>query len=63
MEVKNVRTTVLKSEVDSIKKILTMKWVFKRKINVKYISRLVSKGFHQVEGVDYIFSHSPVLTN
>ena len=63
MELKNVWTTVPKSEVDSIKKILTMKWVFKRKSKVKYRARLVAKGFQQVEGVDYIFSHSPVLTN
>ena len=52
MELNNVWTTVPKSVVYSIKKILTMKWVFKRKRKVKYIERLVSKGFHQVEGLD-----------
>ena len=48
----NVWTTVPKSEVYSIKEILTMKWVFKRKSKVKYRARLVAKGFQQVEGVD-----------
>ena len=45
MEMKNVCTIVPKCEVDSIKKILTMKWSFKRKRNVKYRKIFVEKSF------------------
>ena len=38
-----------------------MRWVFKVKNDGRYRYRLVEKGFNQVEGVDYHFSHSPVL--
>ena len=46
------------------------KWVFKKKLNAKgkvekYKSRLVSKGYSQVEGIDFgkIFSHIVKLTS
>ena len=46
------------------------KWVFKRNTNAvgcveKYKARLVSKGYSQVEGVDFgeIFSHVAKLTS
>jgi hypothetical protein len=46
------------------------KWVFKKKLNAegkveKYKSRLVAKGYSQVEGIDFgeIFSHVVKLTS
>jgi len=45
-------------------KYIGIKWMFKKKLNVeskveKYKARLVSKGYSQVEGIDFgeIFSH------
>ena len=49
MELKNVCTTLPKSEFNSIMKILTMKWVFKIKIKVKYRTRLFEKVFQKVD--------------
>ena len=40
-----------------------MIWLLKIKYNGRYHSRLVSKGFLQREGVDYVLSHSQVLWN
>ena len=63
MKKKEVWKIVNKSDVPKGKKILSMRWVFKVKNDGRYRSRLVSKGFNQVEGVDYHFSHYPVLNN
>jgi hypothetical protein len=47
-----------------------IKWVFKKKLNAegkvdKYKSRLVAKGYSQVEGIDFgeIFSHVAKLNS
>jgi hypothetical protein len=52
------------SGVSSRRKPIGNKWVFKKKLNAeckveKYKSRLVAKGYSQVEGIDFgdIFSH------
>lgn len=43
-------------------KALSLKWVFKTKSDGRKRARLVSKGFLQVEVIDYKLSHSPVLS-
>ena len=61
MKKKEVWKIVNRNDVPKNKKILSMRWVFKVKNDGRYRSRLVEKVFNQVEGVDYHFSHSPVL--
>lgn len=48
-------------------KIISNKWVFHTKLNVdrslhQYKSRVVTKGFHQRIGLDYIEAFSPIVT-
>ncbi|MCF7184084.1 hypothetical protein L3H42_11345, partial [Corynebacterium sp. MC-13] len=49
------------------RKIITCKWVFKKKEGmalaegIKYKARVIAKGFHQREGVDYNEIFSPVV--
>jgi transposase InsO family protein len=49
------------------RKIITCKWVFKKKEGIsptegiKYKARVVARGFHQIEGVDYNEIFSPVV--
>ena len=47
------------------RKVVGSKWLFKKKLNVegkvdKYKSRLVAKGYSQVEGIDFGEIFSPV---
>ena len=51
MKKKEVWKIVNKSDVSKGKKILSMRWVFKVKNDGRYRSKLVSKGFNQVEDV------------
>ena len=39
------------------------RWVFKVKHNGVYHARLVAKGFHQITGVDFTDSYSPVVND
>ena len=49
------------------RKIITCKWIFKKKEGtsptegIKYKARVVARGFHQIEGVDYNEIFSPVV--
>jgi hypothetical protein len=49
------------------KKILKVKWVFKKKDeqdgSTRYKSRIVTKGYLQIPGVDYTESFAPVATD
>jgi hypothetical protein len=49
------------------KKILKVKWVFKKKDeqdgSTRYKSRIVTKGYLQIPGVDYTESFTPVATD
>jgi hypothetical protein len=49
------------------RKLITTKWIFKKKPlqdgNVKFKSRVVSRGIMQIPGVDYTESFSPVATD
>ena len=63
MENKNVWTIMNKNELQPNQNILQMRWVFKTKNDGRHRARLVAKGFKQIEGVDFIYSHSPVLTD
>ena len=52
------------------RKVIGIKWIFKKKLNVegkvdKYKSRLVAKGYFQLEGIDFgeIFSRVAKLTS
>ena len=47
-------------------KLVGCKWVFRTKYNIdgsvsKYKARLVAKGFHQIAGIDYLETFSPVV--
>ncbi|GBO14044.1 Retrovirus-related Pol polyprotein from transposon TNT 1-94 [Araneus ventricosus] len=44
------------------KQSITCKWIFKRKRDGKYKSRLVARGFMQKEEVDYTETFSPVIS-
>ena len=58
---KNVLSPVKHEDKYGVTRTLGMNWVLKIKDNGRYLSRLVSKGFLQREGVNYDLSHSPVL--
>ena len=49
------------------KNIIGSKWVFKRKIEIdgttRYKSRIVSKGYMQIPGIDYTERYSPVASD
>jgi transposase InsO family protein len=53
--------------VNQKRKLITTKWVFKKKIeqdnSIRYKARCVSRGFMQIPGVDYTESFSPVATD
>jgi hypothetical protein len=52
---------------DMGKNIIGSKWVFKKKIeadgSIRYKSRVVSKGYMQIPGIDYTERYSPVATD
>jgi hypothetical protein len=61
-------TKITREEIDkSGKKILKVKWVFKMKDeqdgSIRYKSRIVTKGYLQIPGVDYTESFAPVATD
>jgi len=56
---------LLETVLPADKQAITVKWVFKRKLNrqgeiEKWKSRLVARGFQQIEGVDFYESYAPV---
>lgn len=61
---KSKRFWTLKNKRDLPGNIRTipMKWVFNVKTDRRHRSRLVAKGFKQIQGVDYYNSHAPVLS-
>ena len=63
MEGKIVWSIVDKKIVPKSKNVFNMKWVYKNKSDGRYRARLVSMGFKQKEGIDYLHSHSPVLND
>lgn len=62
MDDKNAWTMVHKNSIQGNVIFIPMKWVFKFKSYKRYIERLVSKGYKQIEGIEYYSSHAPVLT-
>ena len=61
------QTWELTKRPDQGRKVITCKWVFKKKEGlspaegIKYKARVVARGFHQKEGVDYNEIFSPVV--
>ena len=51
------------NDLPSGRKGLGMKWVFKKKKNGVYRSRLVAKGYDQVAGVDFQHNFAPVVND
>ena len=54
---KNLLSPVKPEDELGVKRTLGMSWLLKIKDNGRYHSRLVSKGFLQIQGVDYDLSH------
>jgi hypothetical protein len=61
MHTRKVWIIVKKSKVPKNRRLLGCKWVFKKKSNGVYRSRIVAKGFNQIPGVDYTESYAPVI--
>ncbi|KAJ8892850.1 hypothetical protein PR048_005431, partial [Dryococelus australis] len=62
--IKNETWTVVKKDhILAGQRILTSKWIFKKKEDVKYKARLVVRGCQQVMGIDCGGTYSPVLNS
>ena len=44
------------------RRLIDSKWVFKQKIDVQFRAHLVSRGYNQIPGVDFIKNYSLVVT-
>ena len=60
---KGVWSIVSRDEVPTNKTIVDTKWVFKIKVDQRFISRLVARGFLQKAGSDFGDIHAPVIND
>ena len=62
-EAREVWTRIKKKDVPKGRRLIGSKWVFKRKRDGRYRSRLVALGYTQIPGVDFTDNFSPVISD
>ena len=45
------------------RRLIDSKWVFKKKIDGRFRSRLVARGYNQIKGVEFTKNYSKVVTD
>ena len=51
------------SDVPKNKRLIGSRWVFERRKDGQFRARIVAQGFTQVPGIDFKYSHAPVINN